>query len=110
MIKFIKTLSIFFLLSMFIGNNTSFSQTAQPKQNCTYKNASVFFSNPTLILSKYSPEYFCTDIVYLEKNNLGNISLSEYKKLYTTASSNFNYLRSLGITPDILNEYLNNDE
>ncbi|MGN0929885.1 MAG: hypothetical protein ACI4N3_04555 [Alphaproteobacteria bacterium] len=110
MIKFIKTLSVFLLLSMFIGNNTSFSQTSQPKQNCTYKNASVFFANPTLILSKYSSEYFCTDIIYLEKNNLGNISLSAYQKLYTTASSNFNYLRSLGITPDILNEYLNDDE
>lgn len=107
MIKFIKTLSLCFFLFIAIGNNTTLSQTTQ---NCPYKNASVFFENPTLVLSQYSGEYFCSDIVYLEKHNLGNIPLSEYQKLYTTASSNFNYLRSLGITPDILNTYLDTEE
>lgn len=107
MIKSIKILSICLLLSIFIGNNIAFSQT---KQNCTYKNASVYFANPTPILAKYSSDYFCTDIIYLEKNNLGNIPLSGYQRLYKSASPNFNYLRSLGITPDVLEGYLENDE
>lgn len=107
MIKYLRILKIVFIFSVIMNGMPVFSQT---KQNCEYKNATIYFTNPTPVLNKYSPDYFCTDIVYLEKNNLGNIPLSQYRQLYGSASSNFNYLRSLGITPDILQSYLENND
>ena len=102
-----KCLMILLPLFYVINGDMALSQT---KRNCDYKTASIYFANPTPILNKYSSEYFCSDIYYLEKTNLGNISLSQYQQMYGEASSNFNYLRSLGITPDIIDKHFSVDE
>ena len=78
---------------------------------CSYNTASIYFKSPSIIISEYSPDYYCWDIVYLMKNNLGNISLSEYKLRYPEKlRNNFEFLRKIGITPDVINDFIEEED
>ncbi len=78
---------------------------------CSYNDAIVYFSAPSVTLSSYNPDYYCSDILYLIRSNKGNISLDEYKKLYPKqVVKNINYLRSIGITPDIFENNIDNED
>ncbi len=88
---------LIFFVSIFSGNAFA--------GNCSYNDAIIYFSSPSVTLSSYNPEYYCSDILYLIKNKKGNMSLDAYKKLYPQKlHSNVKYLRSLGLTPDIIEE------
>ncbi|MBR1544333.1 MAG: hypothetical protein IJ638_00100 [Alphaproteobacteria bacterium] len=79
--------------------------------NCSYNDAIVYFSSPSATLSSYNPEYYCSDILYLINSKKGNIPLDEYKKLYPQkVSRNINYLRRIGITPNIFDEYIEEED
>ncbi|MCR5506602.1 MAG: hypothetical protein K6F04_02000 [bacterium] len=89
----------FAFLTIFSGNAFA--------SNCSYNDAIVYFSSPSVVLSSYNKNYYCSDILYLINSKKGNIELSEYKKLYPKkVSKNIDYLRSIGITPNIFDEYI----
>ena len=100
---------VFFLFSCLF----SFEIPAQTKNisvaNCSDKQAEVFFKDKNIVIN-YNKSYYCSDILYLLKTKKGNISLSDYTKLYPTdLHSNFNYLRKLGFTPDVIEKYIKKD-
>ena len=102
-------LKIFLILLSFIFINAKslFASTSK----CSYDIASIYFKSPSVVVSEYSPDYYCWDIVYLKNNNLGNISLSEYKEKYPSQLRNkFEFLHQIGITPDIVNQFIEEDE
>lgn len=75
--------------------------------NCSDDLANLYFSNPSEILEKYNEKFYCSDILYLLNSNKENISLAEYKKLYPEeVINNVDYLRFLGITPDVFSDNL----
>lgn len=108
MIKKIFTLLYLSFVFLLYTSSLSFANTGERK--CSYEQAVIYFENPTPVLNKYSTDYYCSDILYLMNNNYDNIPLSEYKNLYGEVSSNYNYLRSIGITPDIVNNHFLNPE
>lgn len=91
---------------IFINAKPLFASTSK----CPYSTASIYFKSPSIVISEYSPDYYCWDIVYLKQNNLGNISLNEYKEKYPEQlKNNFEFLRKIGITPDIVNEFIDEE-
>ncbi len=100
---------IFFLFCALFSVDV-FAQTKNTSvSNCSDKQAEIFFKDKTIV-SNYNKSYYCSDILYLQKTKKGNISLSDYKKLYPTEfHSNFNYIRELGFTPDIIKKYINKE-
>ena len=106
----IKKLYLYILVLIFSFGKVCFSASETTRSNCPYEKASIYFTSPSVITSEYSPDYYCSDIVYLEKNQKGNITLSEYKSLYPVLlQANFNYLRQVGITPDIIENYIDEE-
>ena len=88
---------LFLFVSIFSGSTLA--------GNCSYNDAIIYFSSPSATLSSYNPEYYCSDILYLIKSKKGNIPLEAYIKLYPQkVANNVSYLRSLGITPDVFDE------
>lgn len=103
--KFIHTL--LFFIPMFYLSVGAYSAPS----NCTYDNAKFYFPSASVVLSEYSPSYYCSDISYLISSKRGNISLSEYEKLYPSeVQKNISYLRKIGLTPDLVNEYIDEDD
>ena len=101
-------LKIISLLFALIFSNAFDVMAQSSNEKCSYKEASIYFANPTPILEKYSKDFFCSDILYLERNGIGAISVAQYKNMYGNYKNNFNYLRSLGITPNIIQDYFVN--
>lgn len=99
-----KIKALFFILSFFISANVFAG-------NCSYNDAIVYFSSPSVTLSEYSPEYYCSDILYLKQSGKKNIPLTEYNALYPKeVKKNIQYLRSIGITPNIFDEDIDNED
>lgn len=101
-------LKIISLLFALIFSNAFDVMAQSSNEKCSYKEASIYFANPTPILEKYSKDFFCSDILYLERNGIGAISVAQYKNMYGNYKNNFNYLRSFGITPNIIQDYFVN--
>ena len=100
-----KKLKFLLLLLSFFISAKSFAG------NCSYNDAIVYFSSPSVVLSSYNPTYYCSDILYLIKSKKGNITLDEYKALYPQkVSKNIEYLRKIGITPDIFKDSINEED
>ncbi len=99
--------SFIFLLLFFIS---SFSGKLFAG-NCSYDDALVYFSSPSVTLSTYNPQYYCSDILYLINSKKGNISLNEYNALYNEkVRKNVNYLRKIGITPNIFDDNIDDED
>ena len=98
----LKSLALFLALSCGLPAGAQQGGTA----NCPYGDAYIYFDgNPTPVLDKYKERqsYYCSDILYLERSGRGNISPDEYRGLYPAAMrAQFDYLRELGLTPDIV--------
>ncbi|MDR1476579.1 MAG: hypothetical protein LBI17_00430, partial [Rickettsiales bacterium] len=101
--RLVKSLAFVFLLALSAW--PAFAQQGAAS-NCPYNEAMIYFDgNPTPVLDKYKsvPSYYCSDILYLERSGAGAVSPDAYRNLYPVAMRpQFDMLRDLGITPDIV--------
>ena len=56
-------LKIISLLFALIFSNAFDVMAQSSNEKCSYKEASIYFANPTPILENYSKDFFCSDIL-----------------------------------------------
>ncbi|MDR2098684.1 MAG: hypothetical protein LBO78_01505 [Rickettsiales bacterium] len=93
-----------FAVFLFVGGLSARAQNSGAR--CPYAKAALHFENPTVVLGEYGGDFYCSDILYLQRMDSGIRSVAEYRALYPPRfRANFEALRAAGITPDILEDF-----
>lgn len=96
--------------STFAKGKSDTKQSTKSQYKCPIEKAKIYFSMPDATIASYNPEYYCSDIMYLNSLNKGNIPLAEYENLYPVeVQKNVSYLRKIGITPNLMDNISEED-